>query len=167
MKNMMYILAGIIFVLFSIFIIGTFLPKTRELTKQTIYDASPETVYNIVINNQDWRYRSSLDDLKIIETNGEFEIWDEISEGITIRFKTKEKIPFTFYSFDMNSLFFQGEWFAEFKTIENGKTCFTATERISYKNPFIRVFGYVFMNLNKYMETYQDELRDKVEEVCS
>ena len=50
MKNMMYILAGIIFVLFSIFIIGTFLPKTRELTKQTIYDASPETVYNIVIN---------------------------------------------------------------------------------------------------------------------
>lgn len=165
MRTMIYILLGIAFVLLSIFIVGLFLPKVQILTKQTVYDTSIDTVYNIVTNNQDWRYRTSLADLKIIETNDKFEIWDEISGGIRIRFKTKEKKPFTFYSFEMNCVFFQGEWSAKFDTIENGKTCFTATERIAYKNLFTRVIGYAFMDLNKYMETYQNELRHKVEAI--
>jgi len=163
MKIMMYIVSGIVFVLLTILIVGLFLPKMRTLTKQTVYDTSIETVYNIVTNNRDWEYRTSLDDLKIIETNGDVEKWDEISGGITIRFKTKEKRPFTFYSFEMDCKFFQGEWFAEFETVENGKTRLTATESIEYKNPFIRVIGYAFMNLDKYMETYQNELRNKIE----
>jgi hypothetical protein len=167
MRIMMYILLGIAFVLLTVFIVGLFLPKLRILTKQTVYDASIETVYNIVTNNSDWEYRTSLDDLRIIETNNDFEIWEELSGGITIRFKTKEKRPFTFYSFEMGCKFFQGEWFAEFVTVENDKTSFKATEKIEYKNPFIRVIGYVFMNLDKYMEIYQNELRNKLENASS
>ena len=163
MRIMMYILLGVAFVLLIILIVGLILPKIRTLTKQAVYNASIETVYNIVTNNRDWEYRTSLDDLKIVETNGEYEIWDEISGGIAIRFKTKEKRPFSFYSFEMDCKFFQGEWFAEFETVDNGKTRLTATETIEYKNPFIRVIGYAFMNLDKYMETYQNELRNKLE----
>ena len=113
--------------------------------------------------NQDWKYRKSLDDLRIIETIDNIETWEEVSKGNVIRFKTKEKIPFTFYSFEMDSKLFKGSWFAEFESVESGKTRFTATESIEYKNPFIRTIGYVFMNLDKYMETYQNELRDKIE----
>ena len=133
------------------------------MKKQTVINASIEKVYNIVTNNREWKYRTSLDDLKIIETNGDFEIWDEISGKNTIRFKTKEKRPFTFYSFEMDCKFFQGEWFAEFETIEPAKTRFTATEAIEYKNPLLRVIGYVFMDLDKYMEIYQNELRNELE----
>ena len=167
MRVMIYILLGILFVLLIIFVVGLFLPKTRTLTKQTIYTASIETVYNTVIDNREWTYRTSIDDLRIIETNGDFEIWNEISGGNTIQFRTKEKRPFTFYSFEMDCKLFRGEWFAEFESVENGKTRFTATESIEYKNPFIRVIGYAFMNLGKYMEIFQNELRNKVENLST
>ena len=166
MKSMVYILLGIMFLLLIIVIIGLFLPKTRTLSKETIYNASIETVYNTVTNNQDWKYRKSLDDLRIIETNGNMETWEEVSAGNIIRFKTKEKKPFTFYSFDMDSKLFKGYWYAEFESVGNGETRFTATESIEYKNPFIRTIGYAFMNLDKYMETYQQELKEKIEYTC-
>jgi hypothetical protein len=163
MRIMIYILSGIVSILLTVFIVGLLLPQKRILTKQIVLNASVEAVYNTVTNNRDWKYRTSLDDLKIIETNSDFEIWDEISGGISIRFKTKEKRPFTYYSFEMDSKFFRGEWFAEFETVENGKTFFTATETIEYKNPFTRVIGYVFVDLGKFMEIYQNELKNKVE----
>ena len=162
MKVMMYILFGVIFLLLIILIIGLFLPKARILKKETIYNAPIETVYNIVTNNRDWKYRKSLDDLRIIETDDNIEIWEEVSGGIVIRFKTKEKKPFTFYSFEMDSKLFKGNWNAEFKSVGSEITRFTATESIEYKNPFIRTIGYAFMNLNEYMETYQKELSDKI-----
>ena len=165
MKVMIYILSGIIFVLLIIVVVGLFLPKTQTLTKETIYNVPIEIVYNTVTNNQDWKYRKSLDGLKIIETNDNIEIWEEISAGNVIVFKTKEKRPFTFYSFEMESKFFRGSWFAEFESVKNGKTSFKATESIEYKNIFIRVIGYIFMDLDKYMETYQNELREEIEEL--
>ena len=103
-------------------IIGLFLPKIRTLKKETIYNAPIEAVYNTVTNNKDWKYKKSLDDLRIIEINDDVEIWEEVSEGNVIRFKTKEKKPFTFYSFEMDSKLFRGNWSAEFESVENGKT---------------------------------------------
>jgi hypothetical protein len=169
MKTILIILSVIALLCFFSLIVGMSLPKKRILTRQTLFNASIETVYNAVINNRNWEYRTSLDDLRIIEANGDFEIWEEISGGVTIRFTTKEKKPFTFYSFEMDSKWFKGEWFAEFETVETGKTRFTATEFIEYKNPFIRVIGYAFMDLNKYMEIYQNELRNKLDKIqeCS
>lgn len=163
MKIMFYLLAGIIFILLIVLIVGLFLPKERIHTKQTVYNSPIETVYNTVTNNKDWKYRTSIKDLRIIQTNGDIEIWDEISEGNTIRFETEKKIPFTFYSFKMDSKLFRGKWFAEFESIDNEKTRFTATESIEYKNPFIRVIGYAFMDLDKFMGIYQNELRNKLE----
>lgn len=101
--------------------------------------------------------------MRIIETDENVEIWEEVSRGVVIRFTTKEKRPFTFYSFEMDSKLFKGNWYAEFESVESGKTRFIATESIEYKNPFIRTIGYAFMNLDKYMETYQNELKDKIE----
>ena len=69
MKVVIYILLGIILLLLIILIIGLFLPKTRTLKKETVYNAPIDLVYNTVTNNQDWKYRKSLDDLRIIEIN--------------------------------------------------------------------------------------------------
>lgn len=139
MRFLGYVLLVVLFIFATLFIVGLCLPRVRKETKQTVYNASIETVYNTVVNNKDWKWRTSLDNLQIIETNDDFEVWEEISQGSTIRFKTKEKTPFSFYSFEMNNKFFQGEWFAEFESVENGKTRFIATELIIYK---IRYFEY-------------------------
>lgn len=162
MEFVMYILGSVILILLIILIVGLFLPKKRILTKQTVFNAPIEKVYNIVTNNSVWQYRTSLDDLKIIESNNGIEVWDEVSDGYTIRFKTKEKRPYSFYSFEMNSKHFNGYWSAEFETIEQVKTRFTATESIEYKNLFIRTLAYFFMNLGEFMENYQNELREEL-----
>jgi|LSQX01.3.fsa_nt_gb hypothetical protein len=163
MRFLGYVLLVVLFIFATLFIVGLCLPRVRKETKQTVYNASIETVYNTVVNNKDWKWRTSLDNLQIIETNDDFEVWEEISQGSTIRFKTKEKTPFSFYSFEMNNKFFQGEWFAEFESVENGKTRFIATELIIYKNPLFRVLGYAFMDLDGFMGTYQNELKNKLE----
>ncbi|PDP80277.1 polyketide cyclase [Porphyromonas gingivalis] len=126
-------------------------------------NALVDAVFAIVTNNQEWHYRSSLDDLEIIRTQGDIEEWEETANGVTIRFKTLEKRPHSFYSFEMDSKMFTGKWQATFEPMEGGKTLFTATEKIEYKNLFYRLVGYVFMDLNKFMTTYQEELTARIE----
>ena len=60
---------------------------------------------------------------------------------------------------------FTGKWQATFEPIEGGKTLFIATEKIEYKNLFYRLVGYafIFMDLNKFMTTYQEELTARIE----
>lgn len=64
----------------------------------------------------------------------------------------------------MKSKFFKGTWCAEFEKIEDKKTFFSATENIEYKNPFVKTLAYIFMDLNKYMETYQNDLLEKLQQ---
>ncbi len=101
--------------------------------------------------------------MEIIRTQGDVEEWEETANGVTIRFKTLEKRPHSFYSFEMDSKMFTGKWQTTFELMEDGKTPFTATEKIEYKNLFYRLVGYAFMDLNKFMTTYQEELTARIE----
>lgn len=100
--------------------------------------------------------------MDIIRTQGDIEEWEETTNGVTIRFKTLEKRPHSFYSFEMDSKMFTGEWQATFEPMEGDKTLFTAIEKIEYKNLFYRLIGYAFMDLNKFMTTYQEELTARI-----
>ena len=164
MKNVLYIiLSGLLLLVLVVVLIGALLPKTRTKTKQCILNAPVDVVFAIVTNNQDWHYRSSLDDLEIIRTQRDIEEWEETANGVTIHFKTLEKIPHSFYSFKMDSKMFTGKWQATFEPEEGGKTMFTATEKIEYKNLIYRLVGYAFMDLNKFMTIYQEELTARIE----
>ncbi|MDY6148336.1 MAG: SRPBCC family protein [Porphyromonas sp.] len=160
---MLYIiLSSLLLLVLVIVLIGTFLSRTRTETKQCILNAPIDVVFAIVTNNQEWHYRNSLDDLDIIRTQGDIEGWEETANSVTIRFKTLEKRPHSFYSFEMDSKMFTGKWQAIFEPMEGGKTLFTATEKIEYKNLFYRLVGYAFMDLNKFMTTYQEELTARI-----
>ncbi len=164
MKNVLYIiLSGLLLLVLVVVLIGTFLPRIRTETKQCILNAPVDAVFAIVTNNQEWHYRSSLDNLDIIRTQGDLEEWEETANGVTIRFKTLKKRPHFFYSFEMDSRMFTGEWQATFEPMEGDKTLFTAIEKIEYKNLFYRLVGYAFMDLNKFMTTYQEELIARIE----
>lgn len=164
MKKVLYIiLSGLLLLVLVVVLTGALLPRIRTKTKQCILNAPVDVVFAIVTNNQEWHYRSSLDDLEIIRTQGDIEEWEETANGITIRFKTLEKRPHSFYSFEMDSKMFTGKWQASFEPMEGGKTLFTATEKIEYKNLFFRLVGYAFMDLNKFMTTYQEELTARIE----
>lgn len=163
MKLLFWIIGGLVCLVILIFLIGLLLPKERVVSRQSLFPVSPEVLYTIVTNNEDWKYRSDLKDLILIEKNGEHEVWDEITkDGAVIRFTTKEKNPHSFYSFEINSKLFSGYWTATFEPAENGETLFTATEYISVKNPFIKTLSYLFFDIGKLMDNYQNDLRKKI-----
>ncbi|MDH6307474.1 hypothetical protein M2451_000623 [Dysgonomonas sp. PFB1-18] len=148
-----------------IFIIGLLLPKERTESRQTLFNASAEKVYNTVTNNRDWHYRNDLKDLKILEQKDEIEIWEETTkDGSIIKFRTGEKTPHSFYSFYMESNILTGYWTAEFKDAGNNKTLFIATEHIYIKNPFVKTLSYLFFDIGKMMENYQSDLHKKLAE---
>ena len=163
MGIVIYIIEAIVFIVIIIFVIGLLLPKQRIETRETVYEVSPKEVFDIVTNNNDWKYRSDLKNLKIVEINNNVEEWEEISKDDNIiRFKTREKRPYSYYSFDMESKVMKGFWTAEFKELENNNTLFIATEYIEMKNPFLRVLSYLFFDIGKYMETYQEDLGKRI-----
>jgi len=164
MKVVFWVIVGVICFIGLIYMIGLLLPKQRIVSRQSTYPVTPETLYNIVTNNDDWQYRTELKDLTIIQKNGKYEVWDEISKnGTIIRFTTKEKKKYSFYSFDMESQIFSGYWTATFEAVGNKETLFTATEYISVKNPFIKTLSYLFFDIGKLMDNYQKDLKNKVE----
>jgi hypothetical protein len=161
-----YLLALLLsFILLGV-IIGFLLPKERIERRVTTYKASPKTVYEIVVNNNDFSYRSDLTNLQIIENDGELETWKEISKnGQEIIFKTVEKIPYSRYEFEIveaNGV--KGNWIGEFNITESGGTEFISTEKICIENPVIRLLSNLFFDLEKFMETYQKDLAKKLKE---
>lgn len=158
--GILVIIAGIVLL---IFITGLFLPKERVVSRKGHFNVPPEVLYEIVTDNKNWQYRTSLKDLVILENNNGFEVWDEITkEGAVIRFTTTEKHPFSFYSFNMESKMFTGHWTGEFTNDGKGGTIFTATEYIRVKNPLIKALSYISFNIGKLMDDYQHDLQQKV-----
>lgn len=159
----LYILGVIAGTAILILLIGLLLPKERIVSRKGHFNASPEELYNMVTNNQDWQYRRSLKNLTILSEHNGLETWDETSKnGTVIRFQTKEKRPYSFYSFEMRSNIFTGYWTGHFQPDEQGKTIFTATEYIRIRNPFIKTLSYLFFNIGKLMDEYQNDLRERV-----
>lgn len=162
----LYIITGGVSIFLLIGIIGLLLPKERKVTRQTRYEASAETVYNIVIDNEDFTYRTGIKEIHILKREGDKEEWEEIGyNGTVINFRTREKKPFSFYSFDMKNDVFTGYWTATFEEMTSGGTLFTATEHIRIKNPYLKVFSYPFFNIGMFMENYQTDLRARLKEL--
>lgn len=140
-------------------------PTEQTQTLQTVFQAPPEMVFAVVSNNRDWRYRTSLDDLRILETDDRgWEVWEERSQGRTIRFTTQAKEPPSFYAFTMQGEGFSGRWQARFEPLPGGGTRFTATEHIVFDGAFMRLMGWCCMDLVGYMRTYQEDVCRKLGE---
>lgn len=165
MKVFIYILIVLAVIFLIILVIGLLLPQERSATLSTQYKASPEDVYKALINNEDYTYRTDLAEIVIIEKNGDIEIWDEISKtGNRIRFRTTLKEPYSRYEFDIiEANGFTGHWAAQLSESANGGTIYTSTETVRIRNPFIKVMSYIFMDITKFMHTFQEDLRLKVD----
>lgn len=164
MNALTYIVVAVIILILIVGIIGLLLPNERIYSRQSIYEAPAKLVFEIITDNEKWSYRSDLRDLKIIEKQNGIEMWEETSkDGNTIRFKTREKKPYTYYSFDMESKIMKGHWEAKLDELDSGNTVFTATECIQMTNPFIKVISYLFFDLGKLMEIHQQDLKKEID----
>lgn len=133
--------------------------KSSVITAE--FESSPQTVWDIVTNNEDTAWRSDLDHVEVQEGKPTFV---EISKGgVATEFTITEKEPCRRYAFTMRNQFFMGNWSGTFQPLENGGTKIAFEEKLKMHNPFLRLMS-LFMNLKKMQQLYIDDLRKKLGE---
>lgn len=151
---------GILSVLFFIALcIGFFLPDQRIETRRMILDAPQNEVFTLVTDHHNWQWRSDLKNLTITTTNGDKTVWIETNKsGQETHFKTSESIPYSLYSFEMESAEMQGYWMIQFHAVNNEQTELITTIYIQATNPLYKLISFIVFDYDAFIETYQNDL---------
>lgn len=121
-----------------------------------------QKVWNIVTNNEDYKWRSDLERIEISDKGRTF--IEYTKNGFQTKFIITKKIECSRYEFKMENKRLTGYWTGLFYQTETGGTKIIFTEHIYINNPIIEVLSYLFMNLKKIQVTYVNDLRKKLGE---
>ena len=164
MKKMtIYLLISVVAIIAIVLIIGLFLPKERTFTKTAVLNSDVTKVFNIVTdfkNQTTWR--SDVKEIIVIDNN----TWREVpKKGTAITFKIKQKVENEIFEIEIiepNN--FNGYWVGTFKQTKPNETAMEFKEVVTISNPFFRVLSYLFVDLDKTMELYLQNLKQKLGE---
>ena len=164
MKKMTtYLLISIVAIIAIVLIIGLFLPKERTFTKKAVLNSDVTKVFNIVTdfkNQTTWR--SDVKEIIVIDNN----TWTEVpKKGTAITFKVKQKVENEIFEIVIiEPKNFNGYWIGTFKQTKVNQTAIEFKEVITISNPFFRTISYVFVDLDKTMDLYLQNLKQKLGE---
>ena len=101
--------------------------------KEIILENNIKIIWDIIVNNYDYKWRSDIKNIKILENGKDWiEYYDDNNKFFT-KFTLKDKEECTLYSFDMENKNFYGNWIGKFIKISNNKTKCIFTENIYVK----------------------------------
>lgn len=160
---MTYLLISIVAIIAIVLIIGLFLPKERTFTKTAVLNSDVTKVFNIVTdfkNQTTWR--NDVKEIIVIDNN----TWTEVpKKGTAITFKVKQKVENEIFEIVIiEPKNFNGYWIGTFKQTKVNQTAIEFKEVITISNPFFRTISYVFVNLDKTMDLYLQNLKQKLGE---
>ncbi|APH24034.1 hypothetical protein RSJ21_08665 [Clostridium botulinum] len=135
-------------------------PRTAEVTAYLQSDI--KSVWNVVTNNNDYKWRSDIEKIEIINDGKEF--IEYTSSGIATKFFITKKEEYSQYKFSMGNKMFTGFWTGHFSKTKNGGTKMVFVENIFIKNPIIKILSYFFMDLKKMQNIYILDLKKKLGE---
>jgi len=164
MKKMMtYLLISIVAIIAIVLIIGLFLPKERTFTKTAVLNSDVTKVFNIVTdfkNQTTWR--NDVKEIIVIDNN----TWTEVpKKGTAITFKVKQKVENEIFEIEIiEPKNFNGYWIGTFKQTKVNQTAIEFKEVITISNPFFRTLSYLFIDLDKTMDLYLQNLKQKLGE---
>ena len=164
MKKMMtYLLISIVAIIAIVLIIGLFLPKERTFTKKAVLNSDVTKVFNIVTdfkNQTTWR--NDVKEIIVIDNN----TWTEVpKKGTAITFKVKQKIENEIFEIEIvEPKNFNGYWVGTFKQTNQNATEIEFKEVVTISNPFFRTLSYLFVDLDKTMDLYLENLKQKLGE---
>ena len=167
MKNFLKvscIVSGVILCLFIIlYIIGGIIVKKPLISeKEIILDYNVKNIWEIVVNNSDYQWRTGIHKIELLENGNWIEYYDEKGKNFT-KFTLKDKEENTFYSFEMENKNFYGNWTGKFIEIDVNKTKCIFTETIYIKNNLMGILAKMFWNLEKLQEQYFNDLKKRLE----
>jgi len=163
MNIILYVLAVIIGVIVLLSLIGLIMPKNRTSKKVVTFSSDLKTVWDVVINNEDYEWRSDISKIEILDGG---ESWIEYShKNDSTTFKTIAKNKNKEYSFSMYNAIFTGQFISKFQNspCEGGKVEFIET--ISIKSPILKPLSYLFFDLQGFQNKYIYDLKKKLNEV--
>lgn len=134
--------------------------RVSEIT--AYFNTDVETVWNIVTDNSDYKWRSDISKIEVSDDGSNFIEYNK--DGNSTKFTVTEKTKNKLYKFNMENKFFYGNWQGEFFE-EDGKTKIVFIENIYVKNPIIKILSYLFMNLKKIQMQYVEDLKRKLNEM--
>ena len=160
---MTYLLISIVAIIAIVLIIGLFLPKERTFTKTAVLNSDVNKVFNIVTdfkNQTTWR--NDVKEIIVIDEN----TWTEVpKKGTAITFKVKQKVENEIFEIEIiEPKNFNGYWVGTFKTTKVNGTAIEFKEVITISNPFFRTLSFLFVDLNKTMDLYLQNLKQKLGE---
>ena len=158
-----YLLIAIVAIIAIVLIIGLFLPKERTFTKTAVLNSDVKKVFNIVTdfkNQTSWR--NDVKEIIVIDNN----TWTEVpKKGTAITFKVKQKVENEIFEIVIiEPKNFNGYWIGTFKQTKVNQTAIEFKEVITISNPFFRTISYVFVDLDKTMDLYLQNLKQKLGE---
>ena len=120
-------------------------------------------VFNIVPdfkNQTSWR--NDVKEIIVIDNN----TWTEVpKKGTAITFKVKQKVENEIFEIVIiEPKNFNGYWIGTFKQTKVNQTAIEFKEVITISNPFFRTISYVFVDLDKTMDLYLQNLKQKLGE---
>jgi len=164
MKKMMtYLLVFVVALIAIVLIIGLFLPKERTFTKTAVLNSDVTKVFNLVSdfkNQTTWR--NDVKEIIGIDEN----TWTEVpKKGTAITFKVKQKIENEIFEIEIiEPKNFNGYWVGTFKQTKENRTAIEFKEVVTISNPFFRTISYFFVDLDKTMDLYLQNLKQKLDE---
>jgi hypothetical protein len=164
MKKMMtYLLVFVVALIAIVLIIGLFLPKERTFTKTAVLNSDVTKVFNLVTdfkNQTTWR--NDVKEIIGIDEN----TWTEVpKKGTAITFKVKQKIENEIFEIEIiEPKNFNGYWVGTFKQTKENRTAIEFKEVVTISNPFFRTISYFFVDLDKTMDLYLQNLKQKLDE---
>jgi hypothetical protein len=164
MKKMMtYLLVFVVALIAIVLIIGLFLPKERTFTKTAVLNSDVTKVFNLVTdfkNQTTWR--NDVKEIIGIDEN----TWTEVpKKGTAITFKVKQKIENEIFEIEIiEPKNFNGYWVGTFKQTKENQTAIEFKEVVTISNPFFRTISYFFVDLDKTMDLYLQNLKQKLDE---
>ncbi|MFI3175721.1 MAG: polyketide cyclase [Bacillota bacterium] len=125
----------------------------KRYTISAIFKSDINRVWNIVTDNTFFKWRSDLEEIKVIDDN----IFVEISNGgYKTEFEITDKEPLKYYSFKIKGQNTSGQWHGKFSVYQNG-TKIEFTEEITPKNPIMNLF--LGLYIKKQQSLYISDLR--------
>ena len=156
-----YLLIAIVAIIAIVLIIGLFLPKERTFTKTAVLNSDVKKVFNIVTdfkNQTSWR--NDVKEIIVIDNN----TWTEVpKKGTAITFKVKQKVENEIFEIEIiEPKNFNGYWVGTFKQTKPNETAIEFKEVVTISNPFFRTISYLFVDLDKTMDLYLENLKQKL-----
>lgn len=158
-----YLLISIATIIAIVLIIGLFLPKERTFTRTALLNSDVTKVFHLVTdfkNQTTWR--NDVKEIIVIDNNS----WTEVPKnGTAITFKVKQKVENEIFEIEIiEPKNFNGYWVGTFKQTKRGETAIEFKEVVTISNPFFRTLSYLFVDLDKTMDLYLENLKQKLSE---